>query len=318
MACNHRCTFCALDFMQYKPRFLDAGLLKTRLAELGRLGLKSVMFAGEGEPFLHRDMAGIAEQAKASGIDVAFTTNGVLLKPAISERVLGVTEWIKVSCNAARPETYAKIHGTSPDDLTRVFDNLAAAAAIRRREGYRCTLGMQILLLPENEAEVPELARRARDAGLDYLVVKPYSQHPQSLTEVYKGIRYQSASELAEELAALRTPSFTPVVRLQTITKWNERERPYRRCQALPFWSYLDAGGNVWGCSMFLGDERFRYGNIAEQSFEAIWTGAKRRDSLAWFDSEFDPAGCRINCRLDEINRYLWELKNPPLHVNFI
>jgi hypothetical protein len=27
---------------------------------------------------------------------------------------------------------------------------------------------------------------------------------------------------------------------------------------------------------------------------------------------------CRENCRLDSINRYLFSLKNPPEHVNFI
>ena len=60
-SCNHRCTYCALDFMEYQKRFLDTEVLKKRLIEMGRLGLKSVMFAGEGEPFLHKDIADIKE-----------------------------------------------------------------------------------------------------------------------------------------------------------------------------------------------------------------------------------------------------------------
>jgi len=75
-ACNHRCTFCALDYMEYKPRFLDTALLKERLTEMGRLGLRSIMYGGEGEPFLHKDIGDIIVHTKRSGIDVGITTNG--------------------------------------------------------------------------------------------------------------------------------------------------------------------------------------------------------------------------------------------------
>jgi len=80
----------------------------------------------------------------------------------------------------------------------------------------------------------------------------------------------------------------------------------------------IDAGGNVWGCSAYLGDERFLYGNIYENSFQEIWEGEKRAESLEWAEKELDTDQCRVNCRMDEINRYLWEMRHPPAHVNFI
>jgi radical SAM protein with 4Fe4S-binding SPASM domain len=95
-------------------------------------------------------------------------------------------------------------------------------------------------------------------------------------------------------------------------------ERGYGRCLALPFWSYIDAGGGVWGCSSYLGDERFLYGNIHEETFERIWEGERRRESLAFVASALDPDGCRMNCRMDEINLYLWQLTHPDGHANFI
>ena len=317
-ACNHRCTFCGLDFMGYRANRLDAAMLKDRLTELARLGLKSVMFAGEGEPFLHPDMAEIILHAKAAGIDVALTTNGTLLDEDTARRILPVVSWIKVSCNAGNAETYARVHRVKPEQFGLAVKNMARAVELRRELGSACTLGAQSLLLPENRESMSDLARTARDIGLDYLVVKPYSQHPSSVTEQYKDVSYADSEALARELRQLATDSFSVVVRLGAMKKWDEKSRPYGKCQALPFWSYIDARGGVWGCSVFLGDERFLYGNINEQSFEEIWTGETRRKALAWFDAEFDCSGCRVNCRMDEINRYLWELRHPGPHVNFI
>ncbi len=319
-ACNHRCVYCGLDFMDYRPRQLDTGLLKTRLSEMSKLGVKSVMFAGEGEPFLHKDMTRLVRCAKDAGLSAAVTTNGVLFGKEDAEGVLEAADWVKASVDAAMPQTYAKIHGADPGDLDRVIENMSYAAKVRDRNGYDCALGIQLLLLPENRGEVTALARRAREIGMDYFVVKPYSQHPQSRTRQYDSVRYADGDEqrLTEELETLKTAKFDIIFRKRAMEKWDEGTRTYEHCRALPFWSYIDAGGEVWGCSVYLGDERFLYGNINDNTFQEIWEGEKRQRSLQWVENDLDAAKCRVNCRMDEINRYLWEIKNPPKHVNFI
>jgi len=153
---------------------------------------------------------------------------------------------------------------------------------------------------------------------MDYLVIKPYSQHPQSKTTIYSSLEYSNYEYLADELAKFNTDNFNVIFRIHTMKKWDEKGRNYQRCLALPFWSYIDAGGNVWGCSVYLGWEKFFYGNIYEHSFQEIWEGEKRLESLHWIEKGLDISKCRVNCRMDEINRYLWDLKNPPVHVNFI
>jgi len=317
-ACNHRCLYCGLDFMGYKPNYLKSEILKDRLSELGNLGLKSIMYAGEGEPFLHPDMVSIIEHTKESVIDVALTTNGVLLKKEIVERALINTEWIKVSINGGTRETYAEVHQSKPDDFDKVIENLSFAAKIKKDKGYKCVLGMQLVLLPENRHEVVSLANLAREIGMDYVVIKPYSQHPQSKTNRYSAIKYSDLVCPSEELDEINSDNFSVVFRNNAIKKWDHKLRSYQSCLALPFWSYIDSFGNVWGCSVYLGDKRFCYGNIYKNSFKEIWKGEKRKKSLQWVENELDTNQCRVNCRMDEANRYLWELKNPPEHVNFV
>lgn len=317
-ACNHRCLYCGLDFMEYKPRYLDTDTFKMRLSELGTLGLKSIMYAGEGEPFLHKDMAEIVKHTKKSGIDVAITTNGALLKKDITDIILPDVEWIKVSINGATKDTYARISQCHPDKFEDVIENMSYAARLKKEKGYLCTLGMQLLLLPDNYHEAVALAKLAREIGMNYLVIKPYSQHPQSKTTKYSNIKYSQYEYLWDELKEIEDDYFSVIFRVNTMKKWDMAGKLYNQCLALPFWSYIDAGGNIWGCLEYLGDENFLYGNIYEQTFKEIWEGEKRSKSLNWVKEKMDASKCRINCHMDEINKYLWELKNPPEHVNFI
>jgi radical SAM protein with 4Fe4S-binding SPASM domain len=321
-ACNHRCTFCAVDYIGYKTRSLEKTLLIRRVTEMAERGVRSIMYAGEGEPLLHRHIGEIIVQTQKAGIDVAITTNAVALNEHLIYESLGSITWIKASVNAGTPETYAAVHQTKADDFGRVFRNLTKAAEVKQANHYACTIGVQMVLLPENQHEAVILAKRSKDAGADYIVIKPYSQHLMSLTTMEKGYKdfdYSLIFPMEEEFSALEDGRFKVIFRRRTMEKLLDQDRHYTICQATPFfWAYVMANGEVYGCSAYLQDSRFCYGNLNERSFTEIWEGEARQKSFHHVRQELNIVECRRNCRMDEVNRYLWDLQHPPGHVNFI
>ncbi len=317
-ACNHRCTFCAVDYIGYKPIHLYYNKLCVTFHDMAQHGVKSVMFSGEGEPLLYQDISKAIEFAKRVGLDVAVTTNATALTQRLAEESLANISWIKASINGGDRETYARIHQCPASHWDKVWDNLDEAVHIRNDNKWPTTIGAQTVLLPDNEASIDNLCLKARDTGLDYLVIKPYSQQPKSLAtaERYGAIRYEGNS--GERYKQYSTDSFKVIYREHTMSLLEGPPR-YSKCQATPtFWAHIMANGDVYGCGAHLLDERFRFGNINTQFFSEIWEGDKRRQCVEFVRNELDIKECRKNCRMNQQNIYLTELKKPGPHANFI
>lgn len=317
-SCNHRCTFCSVDYIGYQSVKQDEGILADRIREMAKLGVKSIMFAGEGEPTLYKPLPNILDVCREAGIDTSLTTNAVIMSDEARENYVKNCKWIKVSINAGTKENYAKIHQTKEDDFNMVVKNLTLMSKIKKQKGYTCTIGAQMLLLPENKDTAVALAKKMSEAEIDYLVIKPYTQSLYGTSRKYEGLTYKSMMDLEKELKQYETETFKVIFRANTMKKLEE-EQPYKKCYATPFyWGYIMADGSVYSCSAFLGNENFKLGNINTQTFQEIWEGEDRKKNLSYVKNDLDISMCRKNCRMDNVNRYLLELKNPNPHVNFI
>lgn len=314
-ACNHRCVFCAVDYIGYRPDFLDRDTILRDISHMSKKGLKSVICSGEGEPLLNIDMPDIANGIKACGVDVAMSSNGALFTKEKANDCLGAFTWIRFSVASMEEESYDTIQRGKAGDLDRVKTNLAEAVRIKRDKKLGTTLGVQCLLLPNNMSQLVNMAKQLAEIGVDYLTIKPYSQHLHS--ENTFQIDYNAMLELEQEIKQHATEKFAIYFRTNAMKKMHQ-EKCYKQCYGLPFMTHIDASGNVWPCVAHIGTEGFCYGNIYEQTFEEIWESQKRLEIMNKINELDINKICREACRLDEINKYLDELKNPGEHVNFI
>lgn len=314
-ACNHRCVFCAVDYIGYQPVFLDKETILRDIKYMSDRGLKSVICSGEGEPLLNKDMPDIAKGIKSCGVDVAMSTNGVLFTKEKLDECLGAFSWVRYSVASMEQDSYDKIQRGRAGDLEKVKENLSAAVRCKMDKKLKTTLGVQCLLLPDNVAQLPYMAKTLKEIGIDYLTIKPYSQHLHSKNRFE--IDYEEMLDLEKQLKQFATEDFAVYFRASAMKKIH-REKCYRQCYGLPFMTHIDAEGNVWPCVAHIGSEDLCYGNINEQPFGQIWEGTRRQKITERLNQRDINKACREACRLDEINKYLDELKHPGLHVNFI
>lgn len=317
-SCNHRCLFCAYDFIGYPDRKLDTARTLRLLEELAACGLKSILFAGEGEPLLHPDIVPLVTHAKEAGIDVGLFTNGHLLNPAVAEKLLPALTFVRCSFNGGNRDNYARIHRVKPEVFDRVVANLREAAAIKKRQGLTVDIGAQFVLLPENIAHLPAAVATIREVGVDYIAIKPFVQ--QSALQGYRMAEPFPEKLLEERLAEaekLATSSFAVMARRTAFAQYGKRG--YCHCYGTSFIAVLNSAGDLASCLPYWDRPEFLFGNIYRQSFLEIWHGAKREAVHRHLTETLDAGGCPPNCRPHAVNEFLWDLKFPTVkHINFV
>lgn len=315
-ACNCRCTFCVFNYLNHKPVFIDTTILLKRVKEMAKLGLKSINYSGEGEPLLHKNIIRIITETKKTGIDVSLSTNGILFDKKTAETTLSNLSWIRFSINAGTKDTYTKVHRVNSYTFNKIIDNLSSAVEIKKKYNYPVTIGVQLILLPENLSSVLALAKLTKKTGADYFVVKPLIPHPKNKGQINPLISFVTIESLKNKLGSLNKGQFSCTLRLKTFKKLKEK-RTYKKCLALPFFVQISSCADVYTCIPYVGNENFKYGNLYKNTFQEIWL-SKKRKMINGMIKKLDVNKCMPCCRPDETNRFLWQLKNPPLHVNFI
>lgn len=319
--CNHQCIFCGLDFAHTEHICLDSNVLQGRISEMARLGVKSIMFAGEGEPLLHPQIVALTTHCKTSGIDVSITTNGMLGNSILWQQLLPSLTWIRFSIDAATPEIYANVHKVASSSFQRTLQSLKDAVEIKKSAGLSTTIGVQFLMIKQNIDDIEEAIRLYSNIGVDYLSFKPYSEHPQMHNKSSFTYSTEMISEIEEIVKRYQAKDGnTSIIFRKAATEvYSEGSHHFSSCCALPFWGYISSRGDFYTCSVYLNDERFRVGNIMEESMETIFAGERRKRSIDFARYELKiGCECRINCRMARINEFLEFLSSKPSHINFI
>lgn len=323
--CNIGCIYCiGVTQGMHKGVMIQPEALLRFIDDCARLKVLSVAFIGDGEPTLNPALYDAIRQAKRLSIDTAMATNGILLDMQRARDVLAGCTFVRFNLSAADRESFVEIHQAKADYFDLLMDKIRTLVKIKRENNYPCTLGIQMVLIPENFNQVIKLAELGEKLGVDYFQIKQCSD-----TE-YKelGINpkdYLKVQNALKEAERFNKKDYVVTVKWNKINIFNETGlykqgfRKYDICYGTPFLGQISGNGKVYPCGPFFGKERFCMGDIHKESYYDIVKGDRywqvQQDIIDNVDVHYD---CTVGCRQDYINKFLWDLKNPPEHINFI
>ena len=313
--CNHKCNFCVYHYKEFEPIYFPKDKYLGLVDEWKRLDIKSVFFAGDGEPLLNKDCVEMCEYTRANGIDIAMNTNGRLLNAKACKSLVKTLSWIRISLNAGSASSYKNIHGTSEKDFDIVLKNIKNLVEEKKLQNSDIVIGVQCVLLEENKGEIAEMTKVLKELGVSYYAIKPFLKHAGTKFNDVITDKSKVLKEL-EKLESFNDEDFSFNLR---VNNFNEPgERPYKKCLSGEFMIEIDANGDVYSCGPYIGDKRHCYGNVISMTFLEMWRSERKKKVLDYIQNKLNVCECMPFCRPDSVNKFLWDVKKPPQHVNFI
>lgn len=321
--CNIRCEYCygatQGNFFKEsaKVHFPREPLLQF-MRDSGEIGVRSIAFIGEAEPTLNPHLYDAIVTGSKAGVSMSIGTNGILFDDGPKgEEALEHLEWIRFNISAASKEAYDEIHGSRA--FNQAVKKIKFCVETKKKKGLKVTVGLQMVLTPNNLREAAPLARLGKQLGVDYFVVKQCSDTVTNQLGIFNKLDlYKGFTEALKEAEAESEGDYRVIVKWEKIN--NEGARDYDQCLGAPFLLYTSGDGRVYPCGMFFDDkeEQYRMGDMTKTTFKSIVESDRYWDVVKDVLNIDVHKSCYSNCRTDCINSFLWKLEHPPEHLNFV
>lgn len=285
LQCNLACVMCPWAELRVEGGAMDLATFDSLRPYLAQA--KAVDLTGGGEPLLSPILLDMVQAARQAGCTVGFSTNGIRFTPDLSERLIAAgLDWISFSVDAATPALYNQIRQGSNFDL--VIANIRALNEIKTRMRKKNPRMMMVFVMmvgsdSTNYHQLPAYIELAHSLGVENVIAK-------NLDVILKDgdddrrIFTHSGQPMPEIEAVLAEAAHTAQhlgIRLRT---YNLQPIEQIICEHDPVRSlYVNWQGYVSPCvtlsyaenRVFNGKRVFvpcqRFGNVREQSLDAIW-----------------------------------------------
>jgi MoaA/NifB/PqqE/SkfB family radical SAM enzyme len=333
-SCGAMCSFCYA--MMQEPQERPAIKVKEALNlldDFAEIGVRGVSLISDGESTLSKAYVPFIQHAAKVGIDVGNATNAWEWEPEKIEQVLPYLTWVRFTVAAGRPESYAKIMYKGPEHtevFERAMSHIKYAVDLKKRKNLKCTLGIQMVLMPEFKDEIIPFSQLALDLGVDYGVIKHCSDDEFGTLGVdYE--QYESMYGLLKEAEEMSNDDTKIIVKWEKI---KDKGKPsYKRFYGPQFLLQISGSGLVAPSGMFFNARysKLHMGNFTEERFIDIFRSDRYSRIMDYLASpDFDaqtmmgtlPIQHYVSVALDNHVKEIQKIEpangENPLHVNFL
>ncbi|HLQ32314.1 MAG TPA: radical SAM protein [Chloroflexota bacterium] len=329
-ACNYACHFCYAMLQENDRQVITTDVMYRFLEDCAEIGVKGISLVSDGESTISPAFVNAVVRGGELGLSMACGTNGFIFNRRKLEEVLPHLTYLRINISAGERQRYAEIMGVKEEWYDRVVQNIRDMVDIKRANGLKVTIGLQMVLMPEYQDQVLPLARLGKELRPDYLVIKHCSDNEDGDLGVNYG-GYKALYDTLLEAESLSDEDYLVKVKWSKIEA--EGKRSYQRCYGAPFMLQISGSGLVAPCGMLFNEryKKFHIGNIVEQRFKDMWASDRYWEVMNYLASpDFNAQRmCGSLCLQHKVNEYLDGYKkglvqlgepvgSPPQHLAFV
>lgn len=331
-ACNYSCGFCYAMFQENDRKIINKKVIFDFLEDCAEIGVKGISFVSDGESTISPVFTDACRYGHELGLSMAVGTNAFVLTKNRLEDVMPYLTYLRVNFSAGEKKRYAEIMGVKESSYDRVCQNIRDMVEIKKKNNLKVTIGMQMVLMPEDADQIIPLAKLGKELRPDYAIIKHCSDNEDGGLGVDYNA-YEKLYPLLREAEQYSDETYKCVIKWSKIDDKGNNKRSYQRCYGAPFMIQLSGSGLVAPCGGLFNEKykKFHIGNICDTRFKDIWKSERYWEVMNYLASpkfnaqKMCASLClqhKVNETLDNFVKGKGDLVQPdgdsPDHINFI
>lgn len=299
--CNHHCYYCSYadselglrDIVSRQDQ-IPQDKMQEIISDFADMGVKAVTFSGGGEPLVYPYIIETLEGMKKAGVQTSIITNGQLLDDERAQ-VLKDAKWVRISCDSANAETYARVRKIPVDAFDRVCDNIVKFAGIKDES---CELGINFVINHENCGQVYDAAKLMKGLGVNH--IKFAARITKDLFAYHEPFKENVIEQLHRAQLELEDEKFKIINKYEgDFDTAMVFARQYHACYISNLVTTIAADCKVYFCHDKAYVSSGIVGDLKEKSFKELWFSEDVIRRYREFDAMKE---CKHHCVYDDRN----------------